>query len=165
MEARAVAENARGRRRPEDCDHEWSGPLDKSPTCIHCDLPYKAPMTPTDDPVSAPDDRGAAALAERLATFMAAHYLVYQSSVAMDWVEEVAGILGERGRFLPDGQLGEVERIHGTVTEWDRLRRVAAAAREREAAEKADNAYSTLASLSRRVRADDALRAALESEG
>lgn len=28
-------------RASEDCEHEWSGPLDKHPTCLHCDLPYE----------------------------------------------------------------------------------------------------------------------------
>jgi hypothetical protein len=40
MEARAAAENARAKRKHE---HQWSGPLDKAPTCVVCNEAFQTP--------------------------------------------------------------------------------------------------------------------------
>lgn len=101
-------------------------------------------MTPT-------DDRGAAALAERLCMAQERNDLAHVADTTATWWREVAAhALGERGRFLPDGDDAGTDRFWQELT---RLRKVEAAAR----AVLPENAVGRSVPY-------DALRAALESD-
>lgn len=95
------------------------------------------------------DDRGAAALAERITAAM----------IECD-TADAAAILGECGRFLPDGKLSQGLVVG--VDEWARLRQIETAAQKMRAAREVKAMAGP--DLSRAIVAEQTLYDALDRE-
>lgn len=111
------------------------------------------------------DDRGLAALAERLRDHehdRGDRPLTRRPDhlTSLLWPDCAAAILGERGRFLPDGRLSQGLVVG--VDEWGRLRQIETAAQKMRAAREVKAMAGP--DLSRAIVAEQTLYDALDRE-